>query len=95
MAKGHSPATIHSRQSAMALTMPMRHSPRQAKIPAMHETMHPISRWGDSLKKNRCVLGGHGHGIFLCLHAVGAAVLGQSHAGLALVLVPPRQELGT
>ena len=60
MAKGHSPATIHSRQSAMALTMPMRHSPRQAKIPAMHETMHPISRRGDSLKKNRCVLGGHG-----------------------------------
>jgi len=34
---------IHSRQSAMVPIMAVTHSPRQAKIPAIHETMIPIS----------------------------------------------------
>lgn len=37
------PATMHSRQSAIAPIIPMIHSPMQAIIPARQETMHPIS----------------------------------------------------
>jgi hypothetical protein len=37
------PATMHSRQSAIAPIIPMIHSPMQARMPARQEMMHPIS----------------------------------------------------